>query len=112
MFFISKAYAQTAAAGAAGGDFMSVIKQISPMIVIFVAMFFLMIRPQMKKQKELRNLIDNVTTGDEVITNGGLMGKVSRVKDNVLELQVAKDVEVLVQKVAVAQVLPKGTIRF
>ena len=82
------------------------------MIVIFVAMFFLMIRPQMKKQKELRNLIDNVTTGDEVITNGGLMGKVSRVKDNVLELQVAKDVEVLVQKVAVAQVLPKGTIRF
>ncbi|MBP6138795.1 MAG: preprotein translocase subunit YajC [Brachymonas sp.] len=91
---------------------MSVIKQISPMIVIFVAMFFLMIRPQMKKQKELRNLIDNVTTGDEVITNGGLMGKVSRVKDNVLELQVAKDVEVLVQKVAVAQVLPKGTIRF
>ena len=91
---------------------MSVIKQISPMIVIFVAMFFLMIRPQMKKQKELRNLIDNVTTGDEVITNAGLMGKVSRVKDNVLELQVAKDVEVLVQKVAVAQVLPKGTIRF
>lgn len=112
MFFISNAYAQTAAAGAAGDDFMSVIKQISPMIVIFVAMFFLMIRPQMKKQKELRNLIDNVTTGDEVITNGGLMGKVSRVKDNVLELQVAKDVEVLVQKVAVAQVLPKGTIRF
>ena len=112
MFFISNAYAQTAAAGEAGGDFMSVIKQISPMIVIFVAMFFLMIRPQMKKQKELRNLIDNVTTGDEVITNGGLMGKVSRVKDNVLELQVAKDVEVLVQKVAVAQVLPKGTIRF
>ena len=112
MFFISNAYEQTAAAGAAGGDFMSVIKQISPMIVIFVAMFFLMIRPQMKKQKELRNLIDNVTTGDEVITNGGLMGKVSRVKDNVLELQVAKDVEVLVQKVAVAQVLPKGTIRF
>ena len=112
MFFISNAYAQTAAAGAAGGDFMSVIKQIAPMIVIFIAMFFLMIRPQMKKQKELRNLIDNVTTGDEVITNGGLMGKVSRVKDNVLELQVAKDVEVLVQKVAVAQVLPKGTIRF
>ena len=112
MFFISTAYAQTAAAGAAGGDFMSVIKQLSPMIVIFVAMFFLMIRPQMKKQKELRNLIYNVTTGDEVITNGGLMGKVSRVKDNVLELQVAKDVEVLVQKVAVAQVLPKGTIRF
>ena len=112
MFFISNAYAQTAEAGAAGGDFMSVIKQIAPMIVIFVAMFFLMIRPHMKKQKELRNLIDNVTTGDEVITNGGLMGKVSRVKDNVLELQVAKDVEVLVQKVAVAQVLPKGTIRF
>ena len=75
-------------------------------------MFFLMIRPKKKKKKELRNLIDNVTTGDEVITNGGLMGKVSRVKDNVLELQVAKDVEVLVQKVAVAQVLPKGTIRF
>ncbi len=110
MFFISNAYAQTAGAG--GSDFLSVIKQIAPMLVIFVAMFFLMIRPQMKKQKELRNLIDNITGGDEIITNGGLIGKVSRVRDNVVELQVAKDVEVQVQKGAIAQVLPKGTIRF
>ena len=77
MFFISNAYAQTAAAGAAGGDFMSVIKQISPMIVIFVAMFFLMIRPQMKRQKEHRSMIEALAKGDEVATAGGIIGTVT-----------------------------------
>lgn len=83
-----------------------------PMILVFVVGFFFMVRPQMKKQKELRNLLDNLAAGDEVITAGGLMGKVSRIKDGNVELQVAKDVEILMQKSAVTQVLPKGTIRF
>lgn len=82
------------------------------MILVFVVGFFFMVRPQMKKQKELRNLLDNLSAGDEVITAGGLMGKVSRIKDGNVELQVAKDVEILMQKSAVTQVLPKGTIRF
>ncbi len=112
LFFISNAYAQaTTAAEGGGGDLLSILKQIAPMIAIFVAMFFLMIRPNMKKQKELRNLIDNIAKGDEIVTAGGLIGKVVSVKDGNVELQIAKDVEVLLQKAAVTQVLPKGTVR-
>lgn len=86
--------------------------QVAPMLLVFIVGFFFMVRPQMKKQKELRNLLDNLSAGDEVITVGGLMGKVVRIKDGNVELQVAKDVEILLQKAAVTQVLPKGTIRF
>lgn len=108
--FITNAYAQSASPK--GGDFMSTLVQAGPMILVFVVGFFFILRPQMKKQKELRALIDNLNTGDEVITAGGLMGKVSRVKDGNIELQIAKDVEVQVQKSAISQVLPKGTLRF
>lgn len=112
LFFISNAYAQTASAGAKGGNFMSTLVQVAPMLVVFIVGFIFMVRPQMKKQKELRNLLENLSTGDEVITVGGMMGKVSRIKDGNVELQIAKDVEILIQKAAVTQVLPKGTIRF
>lgn len=91
---------------------MSTFMQVAPMLLVFIVGFFFMVRPQMKKQKELRNLLDNLSAGDEVITVGGLMGKVVRIKDGNVELQVAKDVEILLQKAAVTQVLPKGTIRF
>lgn len=111
LFLISNAYAQTAAAPK-GGDFASTLIQAAPMILIFVVGFFLVIRPQMKKQKELRTLLDNLAAGDEVITAGGLLGKVVRLKDNHIELQVAKGVEVQMQRSAVSQVLPKGTLRF
>ena len=111
LLFISNAYAQTASNSGAGG-FMSTLTQVAPMLLVFIVGFFFMVRPQMKKQKELRNLLDNLSSGDEVITAGGLMGKVSRIKDGNIELQVAKDVEILIQKAAVTQVLPKGTIRF
>jgi preprotein translocase subunit YajC len=112
LLFISNAYAQTAPAGAGGGDLMSTLTSVAPMILVFVVGFFFMVRPQMKKQKELRNLLENLAPGDEVVTTGGLLGKVSRVKDGNVELQIAKDVEVVMQKQAVAQVLPKGSIRF
>ena len=112
LLFISNAYAQTAPAGAGGGDFMSTLTSVAPMILVFVVGFFFMVRPQMKKQKELRNLLENLAPGDEVVTTGGLLGKISRVKDGNVELQIAKDVEVVMQKQAVAQVLPKGSIRF
>lgn len=109
--FISNAYAQSKQAASSGG-FMSTLVSMAPMMLIFVAIFFFMIRPQMKKQKELQELLDNINTGDEVVTTSGILGKVVGVKDGNVELKIAKEVEVTIQKVAITQVLPKGSIRF
>ncbi|HEX8955172.1 MAG TPA: preprotein translocase subunit YajC [Burkholderiaceae bacterium] len=81
------------------------------MIAMFVVMYFIMIRPQMKKQKELKAMIDSVVKGAEVITNGGILGKVSKVKDDYLVLEIAPNVEVVIQRSAVANVLQNGTIK-
>ena len=102
--FISNAYAQ--AAGGASGDPMSSIMSFLPMIAMFAVLYFVMIRPQMKKQKEHRAMIEALAAGDEVVTAGGILGKVTRV-----DVQVANGVEVQLQKSAVVQVLPKGTIK-
>ncbi len=104
--FISPAYAQ-----AAGGDAASSIMQFLPLIAMFAVLYFIMIRPQMKKQKEHRAMIDALAAGDEVVTAGGLLGKVVRVKEGNVELQVAEGVVVQMQKTAVVQVLPKGTVK-
>lgn len=90
---------------------MATLMQVAPMLLIFLVGFIFMVRPQMKKQKELRNLLDNLSTGDEVITVSGILGKVARIKDGNIELQIAKGVEVTMQKGSVTQVLPKGTLR-
>ena len=86
-----------------------------PIILMFVILYFLMIRPQMKRQKEHRNLVANLAKGDEVLTAGGLLGKVSKVTDTYITVEVAeladKPVEVLMQKTSVSTVLPKGTIK-
>jgi preprotein translocase subunit YajC len=86
-----------------------------PIVLMFVILYFLMIRPQMKRQKEHRNLVANLAKGDEVLTAGGLLGKVSKVTDTYLTLEIAdladKPVEILVQKTSVSTVLPKGTIK-
>lgn len=81
------------------------------MIAMFVVMYFIMIRPQMKKQKELKAMIDSVVKGAEVITNGGILGKVSKVKDDYLIVEIAPNVEVVIQRSAVANVLQNGTIK-
>lgn len=104
--FISNAYAQTAAAGAEG-SFMSFL----PIILMFVVLYFLMIRPQMKRQKEQKTMMDALAKGDEVITAGGIVGKVMKVTDAYVTLEVADGTEILVQKAAVATLLPKGTIK-
>lgn len=104
--FISPAYAQ-----AAGGDAASSIMQFLPLIAMFAVLYFIMIRPQMKKQKEHRAMIEALAAGDEVVTAGGLLGKVVRVKEGNVELQVAEGVVVQMQKTAVVQVLPKGTVK-
>ena len=111
ILFISSAYAQTAPAAAAGGDMMSSLTGMLPLVLMFVVLYFVMIRPQMKKQKEHRAMIDALAKGDEVATVGGLVGKVSKMGESFLSIEVASGVEVQVQRHAVAQVLPKGSLK-
>jgi preprotein translocase subunit YajC len=110
--FISSAFAQTApAAAAAGGDMQSSLMSMLPLLLMFVVLYFVMIRPQMKKQKEHKAMIDALAKGDEIITAGGFLGKVSKLGDSFLSIEVANGVEVQMQRSAVVQVLPKGTIK-
>ena len=104
--FISNAYAQTAA-----GGLTSSLGQFLPIIIMFVALYFLMIRPQMKRQKELKAMIEAVAKGDEVVTAGGLLGKVTKVSDVYVTLEVQDSTEVIVQKSAITTLLPKGTLK-
>ena len=106
--FISNAYAQsTASNGSAAGSLM----QFLPLVLMFVVLYFIMIRPQMKRQKEHRAMIDALAKGDEVVIGGGVIGRVAKMGDSVLHVEVAKDVEVQVQRSSVVQVLPKGTYK-
>jgi preprotein translocase subunit YajC len=104
--FISNAYAQTPA-GLADGGFMSFL----PIVLMFVVLYFLMIRPQMKRQKEQKTMMDALGKGDEVVTAGGLLGKVTKVTDAYVTLEITNGTEVVVQKSAVTTLLPKGTIK-
>ena len=107
--FISNAYAQ--AAPAAGGDLTSSLTSMLPLVLMFVVLYFIMIRPQMKKQKEHRAMIDALAKGDEVATAGGMLGRVTALAEGTLTVQVAPGVEVQMQRSAVVQVLPKGTLK-
>ena len=110
---ISNAYAQ-AATGAAS-DPMSGLMGMLPIILMFVVLWFLMIRPQMKKAKEAQKMVSALQKGDEILTTGGLAGRISKVGENYLTLAVSegKDgpVEVIIQKSAVGTLLPKGTLK-
>jgi preprotein translocase subunit YajC len=109
--FISSAFAQTAPAAAAGGDMQSTLMSMLPLLLMFGVLYFVMIRPQMKKQKEHRAMIDALAKGDEVVTAGGLLGKVSKIGDSNIGVELAAGVEVQMQRSAVVQVLPKGTLK-
>jgi preprotein translocase subunit YajC len=110
--FISSAFAQTApAAAAAGGDMQSSLMSMLPLVLMFVVLYFVMIRPQMKKQKEHRAMIDALAKGDEVVTAGGLLGKVTKMGDGFISVEVTSGVELQLQRSAVVQVLPKGTMK-
>lgn len=102
-FLISPAYAQDAAATDPFGFFV-------PMIVIFVAFYFLLIRPQQKRQKAHTALVGALSTGDEVLTAGGVLGRVTAVSEHYATLEIADKVEIKVQKSTVSAVVPKGTI--
>lgn len=89
----------------------SSIMSMLPLVLMFVVLYFVMIRPQMKKQKEHRAMIDALAKGDEVVSGGGLLGKVTKLGDSYVSLEVAPNVEIQVQRSAVVQVLPKGSIK-
>jgi preprotein translocase subunit YajC len=103
---ISPAWAQSAG-GAQGGGIESLVL----IVLMFGVLYFLMIRPQMKRAKEHKSLIEGLQKGDEVITAGGMLGRISRISDNYVTLEVSNGVEVQVQRPAVQLVLPKGTIK-
>ena len=106
--FISSAYAQTAGSGLGGNGG---IAGFLPLIVMFVALYFIMIRPQMKRQKEHKAMIDALAKGDEVVVAGGVIGKVAKLGESILHVEVSNGVELQVQRSAVVQVLPKGTYK-
>ena len=103
-FFISNAYAQSATSTES-------LLSLAPLVLIFIVFYFLLIRPQSKRQKEHREMVENISKGDEVTTAGGMLGKVTEVKDNFVKIQVADNVEVTVQKHTIGAVMPKGTIK-
>ncbi|MBI2802553.1 MAG: preprotein translocase subunit YajC [Gammaproteobacteria bacterium] len=82
-----------------------------PLVILFVAFYFFLIRPQMNRQRDHQKIVEGLHKGDEVVITGGMLGRISDVGDNYLKLEVAKGIEVKVQKQAVATVLPKGTIK-
>lgn len=82
-----------------------------PIILMFVVLWFIMIRPQMKRQKETKAMLEALAKGDEVVTSGGILGKVTKVADQYVTVEVAPNTELTVQKNAVTTVLPKGTLK-
>ena len=107
--FISSAFAQ--AAPAAGGDLQSSLMGMLPLVLMFVVLYFVMIRPQMKKAKEHKAMVEALAKGDEIVSAGGMLGKVSKLGDIYISLEVSNGVEVQIQRSAVVQVLPKGSIK-
>jgi len=104
---IAPAFAQAAGQPAAGGFGMSLL---FPVLLIGV-MYFLMIRPQMKRAKEHKGMLEKLTRGDEVLTNGGIAGTVTDIGDSFITVEIADNVRIRVQKGAIANVLPKGTLK-
>ena len=103
-FFIASAHAQDASTP---GGLMSFL----PLIIIFVIFYFLLIRPQMKRAKEHKKLVADLGKGDEVVTNGGLLGRITDVGESFITVEVADNVQIKVQRHAIANVMPKGTIK-
>ena len=109
--FISEAFAQTAPAAAAGGGGMESLMSLAPLALMFVVLYFIMIRPQMKKQNEHKAMIDALAKGDEVVIGGGVLGRVAKLGETFVHVEVSNGVELQVQRGAVLQVLPKGTFK-
>ena len=102
---ISSAFAQSAPSGDPG--FLGLL----PIVLMFVLLYFLMIRPQMKRAKETKAMVEALQKGDEVITAGGVLGRITRIGDAYISLEIAPNTEISVQKAAVQMLLPKGTLK-
>jgi preprotein translocase subunit YajC len=102
---------QNAWAQAAGGPAEPGLAGFLPLIILFVVFYLFLIRPQMKRQKEHSKMVRELAKGDEAVTTGGLLGRITEVGNNFVKLEVANDIEVKVQKHAIAQVMPKGTMK-
>jgi preprotein translocase subunit YajC len=107
--FISQAFAQTAPAATGGAE--SSLLSLLPLVLMFVVLYFIMIRPQMKRQKEHKAMVEAIGKGDEVVIGGGVLGRVAKVGESYLHVEVANGVELQVQRASVVQVLPKGTFK-
>jgi preprotein translocase subunit YajC len=105
--FISSAFAQSAPAGGDPGGFMTLL----PIVLMFVLLYFLMIRPQMKRAKEAKAMIEALQKGDEVVTAGGVLGRITKISEAYISLEIAPNTEISVQKSAVQVLLPKGTLK-
>ncbi|ALG68107.1 preprotein translocase subunit YajC [Beggiatoa leptomitoformis] len=105
-FLIQNAWAEGAATPA-GSGFASLI----PLVILFVVFYFLLIRPQTKRVKEHKTMVDSLAKGDEIVTQGGLLGKVTNLGDNFIAVEIAPNLEVKIQRQSVAAVMPKGTIK-
>ncbi|WP_353201840.1 preprotein translocase subunit YajC [Polynucleobacter sp.] len=105
--WISNAFAQAPAAASDSGGLMSFL----PLVLMFAVLYFIMIRPQMKRQKETKAMLEALAVGDEVVTVGGIMGKVTSLKDALITVEIASGTEVQMQKGAITTVLPKGTLK-
>jgi len=104
--FISSAYAQTGAPG--GGDMMTTLMLFGGMAVF---MYFMMIRPQMKRQKETKAMLEALKVGDEVVSAGGIVGKIVKISEAYATLEIASNTQIVVQRPAITTLLPKGTIK-
>ncbi len=104
-FFISDAWAQSE--GLFGGGLIGLL----PMVLIFVIFYLLLIRPQQKRAKQHKQMVAELAKGDEIVTNGGALGKITAVDDNFVTVEIAESVKIKVQRSAVAQLMPKGTIK-
>ncbi|MGR8920233.1 MAG: preprotein translocase subunit YajC [Gammaproteobacteria bacterium] len=105
-YLIPNAFAQGAAGPAEPG-----LASFLPLIILFAVFYLFLIRPQLKRQKEHTKMVQALEKGDEVVTNGGLLGRITEVGENFVKLDVAKGTEVKVQRNAIAQVMPKGTVK-
>lgn len=107
LVLITNAYAQVAGGGSQSFDVMTFL----PMIVIFVLFYFMLIRPQQKRAKETKAMLQALQKGDEVVTSGGVIGKIAKIDENYVALEVADNIQIHVQRAAVQLLLPKGTMK-
>jgi preprotein translocase subunit YajC len=107
-FFVSNAYAETTAPAAQQGSGFSLIIMFA---VFFVLIYFTILRPQNKRAKEQQTLMNSISKGDEVITAGGLLGRITKITDQYITLTIANNVDIVMQKSSIVSVLPKGTLK-